>query len=269
MKYRLLAIFPLVFAAAFGVVAFGALHGNTLASVLTFENEAGKLIALVGCFAAALAFERGDYLQRAWFYSGACYLLLLLGDATGVPSVAGRLSVHQLGLAQGALAVVANAASVVGTWMLARAWSVAGFDDEQDPGSRTRRRLLFAAAALLALAITGWPLAHDIHALLAGDLASSVSIASDLGDTICLALVAPVMMTALALAGGLLRWPWGLLAASGVAWLVFDAASGIVEASHVGQSGWLVATEGCRALACAWVFSAGMAQRMAVAGAPD
>jgi hypothetical protein len=273
MKYRLLALFPLAFAGAFAAVALGALgalgtvQGEALTSVLTAENEAGKLIAFVGCFAAALAFERGDYLQRAWFTNGACYLLLLAGDATGVPSLAGRLSIHQLGLAQGTLAVVANAASVVGTWMLARAWSVAGFEDEEDAEARARRRMLFAGAAVLSLAITGWSLVHDARALVGGDLASSVSIASDLGDTICLALVAPVMMTALALRGGLLRWPWGLLAASGVAWLVFDAASGIVDASHVGSAGWRVATEGCRALACAWVFSAGMAQRMVVA--PD
>jgi len=264
MKFRSLAAFPPAFAALFAVVALVA-GGGALASVLSVENEAGKVLAFVGCFAAALAVEEGDYLRRAWFYSGLCYLLLLLGDVAGMPLVATHLSAHQVDLTQGTLAVVANATSVLGTWMLARAWTVAGLDD--DDASRMRGRLLFAAAVVVSLAITGWPLVHDVRALFAGDLAATVNIASDLGDTICLALVAPVMQTALAMRGGMLRWPWGLLTSSGIAWIAFDAVSGVVELLHVEQARWLVVAEALRGLACAFFFSAGMAQRLAVA--PD
>jgi hypothetical protein len=262
MKFRSLAAFPLVFAAVFAAVALARGEG-ALTPVLATENEVGKILAVVGCFAAALAFEGGDYLRRAWFYSGLCYLLLLLGDAAGMPLVATRISVPHVDIAQGTLAVAANATSVVGTWMLARAWTVAGLE-EDDQRARTRGRLLFAAAAVLSLAITGWPLLLDVRALIAGDLGATVSIASDLGDTICLALVAPVMQTALAMRGGVLRWPWGLLTSSGIAWIVFDAASSAVDALHVDQARWLVMTEAIRGLACAAFFSAGIAQRMVV-----
>jgi hypothetical protein len=266
MKFRRLVVFPVAFALSFAVAAL--LAGDAgLSAVLTAENEAGKLLALAGCVAAALAFEGGDYLRRAWLYSGACYVLLLAGDAAGVPAFAGRVSPRQLGLVQGAVVLAANAASVVGTWMLARAWSVAGLVEEDD-GASSRGRVLFAAAIVVALAITGWPLSHDVRALLGGDPGASVSIASDLGDTICLALVAPVMQTALAMRGGLLRWPWGLLAASGLAWIVFDAASGVVEAFQVERARWLVVTEGVRGIACACFFVAGVAQRLAVQPAP-
>jgi hypothetical protein len=225
----------------------------------------GKVLAFVGCFAAALAFEEGDYLRRAWFYSGLCYLLLLLSDVAGMSFVATHLSTTRLDLAQGTLAVAGNATSVVGTWMLARAWTVAGLED--DDASRARGRLLFTGAIVVSLAITGWPLVHDVRELVAGDVGATVSIASDLGDTICLALVAPVMQTALAMRGGMLRWPWGLLTLSGIAWIVFDAASGAVDLLHVEQARWLVGTEAVRGLACAFFFSAGRAQRLAVA--PD
>ena len=152
--------------------------------------------------------------------------------------------------------------------MLARAWSVSGLEDDDDAPSRTRRRLLFAGAALLALAITAWPLVHDLRALLGGDSAPPCRSRRTSGDTICLALVAPVMQTALAMRGGVLRWPWGLLTSSGIAWIVFDAASGVVEALHVSGAHDLVVTEAFRALACGFVLAAGLAQRCRL-GAPD
>ncbi|HEX3344747.1 MAG TPA: hypothetical protein VHS09_09255 [Polyangiaceae bacterium] len=266
MKYRSLAAFPLGFAAAFAAVAlFSGPDG--LAPVLAVENEAGKVLALVGCFAAARAFEEGDYLRRAWFYSGLCYLLLVLGDVAGMPFLATHLSAHEVDLVAGSFAVLGNATSVLGTWMLARAWTVAGLEEDDD-ASRARGRLLFAAAVVVSLAITGWPLVHDAGALAAGDMGAAVNIASDLGDTICLALVAPVMQTALAMRGGTLRWPWGLLTSSGIAWIAYDAASGVVEALHVEQARWLIVTEAIRGLACAFFFAAGLAQRKAVTPAP-
>jgi hypothetical protein len=261
MKYRLLAAFPLVFAAVFALAAL--VTGDPFATItaLRAENEAGKVVALLGSFVAALAFGRNDYLRRAWFYGGLCYLLLLISDTADWSRVAGALPDRRLELAQGTLAFIANAASVLSTGMLARAWSVAGLDE----GAGRRRIGVLVGATVLSLAITGWPLAHDVSALARGDLGAAPAIASDLGDTVCLALVAPVMQTALAMRGGLLRWPWGLLTASGAAWIVYDGLSGIVEALDLRGAPWLVATETWRGLACAAVFSAGVAQRWALA----
>ena len=81
MKYRLLALFPLVIAAVFATAAL--VLGDRMTTALVVQNEAGKVLALVGCVAAALAFERGDYLNRAWMLVGACYLLLLVNDGWG------------------------------------------------------------------------------------------------------------------------------------------------------------------------------------------
>jgi hypothetical protein len=263
MKQRLLLGVPVVFAAAVAVVAL--LVGDAARpATLAIGNETSKVIALVGCFAAALVFERGDYLSRAWSTAGLCYLLLLVSDAVGTAPIADRMSLHQTGAAQGALVVAANVASVIGTWMLARAWSFAGLDASEDGTARARRRVVFGATIAAAFAITAWPLVHDLRDLASGQLAATVSIASDLGDAICLALVAPLFLTALALRGGLLLWPWALLTGSGIAWLVFDAASGVVAALSVTSARWVVFTEAVRALGCALTMSAGLAQRIAV-----
>lgn len=255
MTFRSLVLVPLVLAA--GCLIAGAVASDAaLPTVLAAEGELAQAAALAGCLAAALAFESGDYLRRAWAYSGLCYLVLLLQNGI---VIGGRLPIpHTLvwSLMLGGLAILANGASVAGTWMLARAWRLAGIED--DTAVHRRGWLLFAGTAIVALAVTGLPLLGDLKALSRGELASVVDVASDVGDAICLALVAPVLQTALAMRGGLLRWPWGLLTASGVAWIAFDAASGVAEHPH-----GLVA-EAVRMLACGLVLAAGLAQRMAV-----
>jgi hypothetical protein len=259
LKYRALALLPLMLAALMATVAL--LLGPQMPVALTVANEAGKMLALGGAVSAALAFEQGEYLNRAWLTYGGCYALLLVNDSLGAFGPTGE---HML-LVRGLVVVAANTSSVVGTWMLARAWTVAGLDDE-DTG-RARRRTMFAGAVLLSLAVTGWPLLHDVRALIGGDPGALISIASDLGDTFTLSLVAPVMHTALAMRGGLLRWPWGMVTLSGLAWIVYDATSSVIDLPRWGPCAALVASEAFRVLANGWVFSAGVAQRLAVA--PD
>lgn len=145
--------------------------------------------------------------------------------------------------------------------MLARAWSVAGLDDG---AARSRRRVLFLVATLLSLAVTGVPLASDARGLFAGDPASLVNVVSDLGDVVTLALVAPVLQTTLAMRGGLLGWPWGLLTLSNIAWVFYDALSSSLDLWHVESGAMLIASEAVRVFASGAAFSAGVAQRFAV-----
>lgn len=255
MKYRLLGVVPFVFAAVFSIAALALTSAQT--SVLALESGAGKTLDFVGCLAAALAFERGDYLRRAWLTYGSCSLLLVIKDLLGAGDA------PSMGLARGLLVVLANALLAAGAWMLARAWSVSGIE-EDEPDRKRRRRLIFAAFALLSLGITGLPLVHDVRSLLDGHFDALVSIASDFGDAIVLALVAPVATTALAMRGGLLRWPWGYLTMAGVTWLAYDVSSGLIDAWHVGPGVALVASEALRAVANGFAFAAGTAQRMAL-----
>jgi hypothetical protein len=252
VKYRNLAVFPLAWAFVLTVLALSS--GGRLLDVLVMENEAGKVLAALGCFAAALAFERGDYLYRAWVFSGGCYVFLLTKDFTGASWVG--LPAGMVTPLQGVFSWLANASSSVGIWMLAHAWNTAGFDD--DDRARARGRLWLAASVLGALAVTGWPLVHDVRDLIAGKSFAVVSVASDLGDMVGLALIAPLARTVLAMQGGVLRWPWAFLTAGTFAWVLYD----IITAMHIPTDAGRIATEAFRALATAYLFSAGMAQRV-------
>jgi hypothetical protein len=147
--------------------------------------------------------------------------------------------------------------------LLARAWSIAGLEL---PGSKAARILVMLVAAGLAVGISGSDLLVDSRALLGGDLGSMHSVGSDLGDIFGLALIAPVLLTAIAMRGGVLTWPWALLTASLIFWLLYDAVS-VIEHSLPGHEvAARVVRETFRALACAAEFAAGLAQRRVLTG---
>ena len=253
MRYRTLALMPIVVGAVF-VVAASVAPSRAL---FRADVELVKVLALVGCIAAALAFQRGDYLRRAWAFNGACLALLLVRDLTVLsPATPPGL--------QSALVIAANLSSIVGTWLMARAWHVAGLDLME---SESKRRTFVLAGVVIALAVGGSVLAIDVRAFVRGEAGvGPVSLASDLGDIVSLCLIAPMAMTALAMRGGVLRWPWGLFTLGLVCWLLYDATA-LLRAYHPSHTTH-VANELFRTLACMCLFAAGLAQRRAVL-APD
>src|SRR5262249_44582275 len=88
---------------------------------------------------------------------------------------------------------------------------------------------------------------------------------SALGDMVSLWLIAPLLLTALALRGGLFGWPFALLTASYGAWLGYDALG--VGGGDLGLSPHATpaAAEPFRAPGCLYGLSAGLAQREVVA----
>jgi hypothetical protein len=255
LKYRTLAVAPLVFVAV-ALAAWGMAPVGLRPSVLVGAVESAKVLALVGCLVAAWTFEPGDYLRRAWLLLAACTVLLFARD---VVALAGGPA-----LAQGVLATAGNASSVVGTWILARAWTVAGLDVGDAPTGKWPMR---TAAVAVALAVTGWPLVGDLGALARGDAFAVVPLVSDVADTVVLALLAPILRTTLALQGGVLRWPWALMTVGNLLWLVFDALYGVLALLEVDPSRARVATEALRVAATLYLASAGIAQRRAVKAA--
>ena len=252
MKYRALAAAPILLV-ALSLTVWALSPAAMRSSVLAGAVETAKLLAFVGCVVAARAFEAGDYLRRAWLLLAACTLLLFARDVVALAGGAAAL--------QGTLAIVGNGCSVAGTWMLARAWTVAGLDEADAPAGRTAVRV---GAVALAILVTGGPLVGDLGALARGDLLAVVPLASDIADAVVLALLAPLLQTTLALQGGVLRWPWALLTGGNVLWLVFDAVYGFIGIWHVDPGASRIATEALRVLATLFTFSAGLAQRWAV-----
>lgn len=261
MRFKVLAVVPLVWTLAF--VGFDlVLYGSPSYGIFVrTEIELAKALSLAGAWAAAIAHERGDYPRRAWFLIGACLALLLLRDLTLAPIGWEALGTDTLYLLRGSLVAVGNASQVVGTWLLARSWKVASL---ALPGPQERQWLVVVAAVVLGLAVVGPGVVADTRAVASGDLATIPGLASALGDMISLWLIAPLLLTALALRGGLIGWPFALLTTSYVAWLFYDALAALGPQLGLDPRWVRTGSEVFRALGCTFGFSAGLAQRFVV-----
>ena len=261
MRYRSLVLFP--FAAAAALVAVLLLvPAGAHAAVFRVEIELAKGCALAGCALAALRFGRRDYLRIAWLLLAACYLLILGNDLFFRAGLfAGR---PWSAAASGAVVLLANASQLVGTVMIARVWRVAGFDLA---GSPRVQQLVRLGAVGFALLTAGYLLFTSARAVAGGNTVAVVDLVSSIGDIVSFSLIAPFLLTALALRGGSLGWTWGLLTASLVGWLLFDAA--LAYAPWVLDAGGTQAlSEVFRLLACTFALGAGVAQRWAVGTLP-
>lgn len=255
-RYRVLLAFPLLWALAF-LAADALLFGSPgYRLFLRTEVETVKVLTLVGSWAAALAFERTAYLRRAWFFIGGCMALLLTRDLTLAPFFE-PLGPRNLEVLRAVLVVGANVSQVVGTAMLARAWRIA---DLSLPGSTKSQWAVVGAAVVLALVFAGPGVVTNVRRVAAGDLVSMSGVASALGDMVSLCLIAPLLLTALALRGGLIGWPWALLTSSYLAWLLYDAVLALGPYFGLDARGARTGSEVFRALGCTFGFSAGMAQ---------
>jgi hypothetical protein len=213
-----------------------------------------------GCLAAALIFENGDYLRRAWLLEMSCFGLIFVGDLTLTTGIFSNRP--WTALANGVLTLMANAGAMGGTFLLARAGRVAGIEM---PGSDATRRGVQALALAVALLAAGPAAVVSARQVIAGDQTGLMYFASCLGDIFCFSLIAPLLLTTVAMRGGLLAWPWGFMTASGLAWLVFDAVqtlSPIVLGISAERARPVL--EVARCLACTCAFSAGLAQRWTI-----
>lgn len=258
MKWRSLLPFPLAWTAA--LVVLGLLGGQQpwWPALLRVEIELAKALAALGCLLAALSFSRGDYLRRAWLLLGACSLVLLVRDATLLladPAPPGLV------LLRGLLVVVANASVVAGIFMLARVAHLAGLDI---PWSRTLRLALTAGLCALSLLLAGPAVVSAVPKLLAGEIEAVTSLGSSLGDLVAFFLIAPVLLTSIALRGGLLARTWWLISLSLLAWMGYDLFTEIGPTLGMSGAAVKLSSEACRALACLLELSAGLAQRAVV-----
>jgi hypothetical protein len=261
-RFHVLAVLPLVWAAAFLALDAAVFGTPSYTVFLRSEVETAKVLTLVGSWAAAFAFERGAYQRRAWLLVGGCMALLLTRDLTLLPVFRG-LDARTVAIAAGILVALANASQVMGTWMLARTWKVAQLEL---PGTAAAQWLTVGLVGLLAAVFAGPAVLRNAGPLLGGDLSRAAGVFSALGDMVSLWLIAPLLLTALALRGGMFGWPFALLTASYVAWLGYDALAVVGPALGLDAHGARMGAELFRALGCLYGFSAGLAQREVVGG---
>jgi hypothetical protein len=242
MKHRVAVVMPWL-GAVVAVVIFVTLVPQDRAYGRMW-NAIIKSAATVGAILAYAAYQRGDYMRRAWFFLGLSYLALATRDLLAVADVLGNDFIS-LNYGQ----ILSNLFSTLSFIDFARAFRVAGLEI---PGSRGGKTVTVIVCVGLGLGLAGYALVSDIRQYGHGVYPFVGSLFSDVGDMIGLALLAPIFLTALGLRGGLLGRPWLLLTAAQICWLVYD----------VGATGnWVLVREAARTLACLHTLSAGLAQR--------
>lgn len=259
MRFRRLAIYPLVYAAVFVVIAAWLGEGGSSASFVLYQKLLIRVLAVVGSLAGMLAFEKGDHLRRAWLGLVAAAVAVLVRDLLGLAGLSGWVVT--------ALGVLSNFALLAGVLLLATAWKKA---DIPLPGGRSGGSVVAIVGAVLALLVAGPAAWNHGQSLLNGEWANLVLFVSAVVDILALCLLAPLLLTAIALRGGMFAWPWALITASILSWLFYDAAASTAfhETYGFDPRTWLPAAiplaEVFRGLALNYQFAAGLAQRLAV-----
>lgn len=261
MKFRLLVAIPFIALAALWI-ALALVPEAHRATLYQIEVELAKSAAFIGCAVAATRFGRGDYLRTAWLLFAQCYFLILCNDIflrDGIGIMANR---SWAPLTSNIVIFLANLGQLLGVVMIARVWRVAGFELAGSPSVRLVVRI---GAFVVALVAAGNLTVMSAREFAHGQTASLVNLFSSMADIVSFALIAPFLLTAIALRGGRLVWTWALLTLSMFGWLLFDTtlsfATFLPSADAVTR-----VSESARLLACTFGLAAGLAQRLAVGG---
>jgi hypothetical protein len=262
-KATLIAI-PVVVAVAYLVMQ--ALITDAHPRQLFFVTEIAtmKLLAALGCFVAASRYRRSEYMGVAWYLIGVDYFMLfakdlLFGRVLHLPGLDPELAASLRALS----VIAANLTASIGAIMLARVWHIAGI---ALPGSRRIQRAAMLFGVTIAVAIVGWGTWQDLHRV-THDKEAIVAVASNLGDIVSFSAIAPILLTAIAMRGGALAWPWALVTVSNVCWLFYDMSWSFERQWALSEDMLRVVAEFWRASACAMALSAGLAQRWAIRSA--
>lgn len=222
--------------------------------------RASKVIALFGCLVGALSFRRRDHLFRGWLLMGGMYALLILRDAVIYRGLVIDPADPAARWIEAMVVVPANVLAVLGSWTMGRAWYVGGV---ALPGTLITRGVVRAATIAMAISITLPALWHYTPRAVAGDAMGVMGASTAIADALCLSMLAPVLLTAIALRGGANAWPWALLTCSMFGWLCYDVANSLSPNLTSGGEELRVLAEAFRVFAAVGAGLAGIAQRLA------
>lgn len=222
MKKALLFALPLLGA---GVLA--ALQGllpnePALMAWLQVQVLSLKFLAMLCLLLAVSRFRPGDYLFWAWGLLALEPALLLAKDLffedLSQVSLQGELAAG-VSWARAALIFAGNACDAAGFILLLNAARRAGLQPATRPAIRAAA---FLGGLLLALLLAGPAILSDGRAALAGSTRALGDLFSDLGDAVSIVLVMPLLLRAFSFRGGLLIWPYAMIALAALSYLFYD-----------------------------------------------
>ena len=220
MKFRALVLVCAVLVAV-ACVAFALAPEPHQWRVAWMGTLVSYSVALAGAAIGAVSFGRGDRLRWAWLLVAAYGAIgvgkvLLWGSPRHLGPAMGLLPQTQTALSNGVATLLLNVSCVAGLALFARVWNGTGLV----PPWRGR---ITVVAFALGVAVGGVPVWRDILQIASGQTLRVGGLVSSLGDIAAITLMGPIMVTAIAMRGGLLVWPWTILTVSSIAWLGFDA----------------------------------------------
>ena len=262
----LLVAIPIVVGAAYLVAQSFFAEEPARRTFFIVEIAIMKLLGAAGCFVAASRYRRREYMGVAWYLIGIDYFLLfakdlMFGKTVHLPNLDPELAATLRVI----FVVIGNVASAVGCVMLARVWHVAGI---ALPGSRRLQYAAMLVGIAVAVALVGWGTWQDLGTLRhTGDKDAYVAIASNLGDIVSFSAIAPILLTAIAMRGGALAWPWALVTLSNMGWLLYDMSWSFERQWALSEHTLRIVAEFWRGQGCIMAFAAGLAQRWAIRSA--
>jgi hypothetical protein len=237
LTYRALTIATAVATVAATLVLVLMAPEQRSTPFLVISMGASGAVTVV-CVVTARRIGFGDRLAVAWLSFGISQFFLLVtglyvGDTTRTMNVNFPPTVEFI---RNSFTFAANLFNVIAYVLFARVWSGTGLQ----PRWRWLATVLSILAAVAVAGHTAWGdllLARTLHGDAFGNLFS------DVGDIISLSIIGPLAVTAIALRGGALAWPWTLLTLSSCAWLVYDVGAYFGRAEQMVEYGGVIAAD--------------------------
>ena len=175
-------------------------------------------MALVGtgisAFLTTSKFASSDRLWKSWLLIGIGYAISAMRHGTRLVGYYVDSVVLPANVAN-VMVIAQNIAIAVALLLFVMAWRATGLTA---PVSRGAQIASTAIGVAIAVFVGGYPLVKSMTAA-EPNLTLLISTA---GDIVGFGLIVPLALSALAMRGGLLMHTWVYLAASEVAWLLYD-----------------------------------------------
>ena len=234
--------------AALGVDAALRFHRAILVVSVVATGVSGMI--------TASRFSRGDRLLTSWALVGAGYLLAAVRHGVRLvsffePSVVLPTWMNNI------FAIAQNLAIAAALLLFVLAWHATGLTA---PLSRQAQVLSVMIGFAIAVLAGGYPLLKALETT----QTNPILLVSTAGDIVGLALIVPLALSALAMRGGLLMHTWIYLAASELAWLLYDVWWAMQPSMAIATNWSNAIVEAMRIVAVLCAFVATVAQRRAM-----
>lgn len=256
MSFRSLAI-----SAAVGVLLVALLDVLFVRGMSTesrFLYNAIVRIALLAltAFAAGLAAHKFGWWNE---YAGRAWTLFFVEFAVLTVSEVLRRFFVDASLGYEIAVVVANLAAIGAYILMARSLSAAGLESTATPLVKT---LVFVAALILAILLCKDAMKAGYDSL-SSDTPRLSRLVSPAADVVTFLLVAPLLLTALALRGGQLSWIFGCLTIGTIGWMVNQGADFLATLAGGGDDAVRALRMVGFAMACLFIAAAALTQWLA------